>query len=106
MGTTRDEVHCSATVGEVIDFLATGAGLGYRVTRVNGSPNTLLLSTGPSAFSWGEKVEVTVVGQTNGSVILVRGDRAWSPNITSNPRGIVERVLSALAAKFGPLTHG
>lgn len=105
MDVARDQVRCAASAPEVISFLASGAGLPYRVKRVAGSPDTLLFSTGASAFSWGEKVEVTVVAQGNESRILMRGARAWSPNITSNPRVPVERILSALAAKFGPLTQ-
>ena len=37
MGIVRDQVHCSATAAEIIDFLASGAGLLYRVTRLTGS---------------------------------------------------------------------
>ena len=101
----RDRVHCSATAAEVIDFLASGAGLPYRVKRLAGSPDILLFSTDPSAFSWGEKTEVTVAAHSNGSTIFMRGARAWSLNITSDPRTPVERILAALTMKFGPLTQ-
>ena len=99
----RDQVQCAAPAPEVLAFLESGAGLPYRVSKVVGSSDTIQFSTGWSAFSWGEKVEVTVIGRQPGCVILCRGARAWSLNVTSNPRTPVEKILAALSAKFGPL---
>ena len=100
----REEIRCNATAEQVLEFLAGGAGLPYRVQRARGSPSTLVFSTGMSAFSWGEKVEVTVVGQGTGSAVTFRGSRTFSLNVTSNPRTPVEKILRALQTKFGLLS--
>jgi hypothetical protein len=100
----RAEMRCNAPADQVLDFLAGGAGLPYRVQRARGSPSTLVFSTGMSAFSWGEKIEVTVVEQGTGSTVTFRGSRVFTLNVTSNPRTPVEKILHALQAKFGLLT--
>ena len=100
----RAELRCNAPADQVLDFLAGGAGLPYRVQRARGSPSTLVFRTGMSAFSWGERVEVTVVGQGKGSTVIFHGSRVYTLNVTSNPRTVVEKILVALQAKFGPFS--
>jgi hypothetical protein len=99
----RSEVQVDADAREVFTFLEGGAGLPFKVRRVGGTANTVEFSTGFSAFSWGERVEVTVVAQASGCTVLFRGSRVFALNITSNPQTPVERILTALSDRFGGL---
>lgn len=103
-GIARSEFTSKADAVDVYRYLLSGAGLGYQVSPARGSPDTLVFSTGMSAFSWGERIEVSVVSQSKGCKILFRGSRVLIVNLTSNPRTPVEKIAVALAAKFGPLT--
>ena len=103
MSTERSGVRCRYPADEVLGFLATGAGLGLKARSAPGASGTVILSTGPSAWSWGEKVEVSVVPQEAGCEVLFRGAPVLSINLTASPRKAVDRVIQSLNQRFGPL---
>lgn len=103
MGTERNGVRCRFPADEVLRFLDAGAGIGLKARRAPGASATVILTTGMSAWSWGERVEVSVVVQQSGCEVLFRGSPVLSVNVTASPRKAVDRVLYAINSKFGPL---
>jgi len=100
MAPVRMAARCSATAADVLAFLEGGAGLSYRARRAG---NTVTLRTGVSAFSWGETVEVSVVGQPSGCEILFRSVRVHPLNPTANPKAATVRVAQSIGDRFGAL---
>lgn len=99
----RAGVECGARQEEVLQFLASGAGLPYHVERVDQSAQTVVFKSGASLFSWGERVEVSVVRTDRGCTILFRGSGVHPINLTADPRGVVDRIALALEERFGPI---
>jgi hypothetical protein len=103
-GPVRTEVRSPASAREVLGFLLSGAGLPFRVARTGPITSTVVLRSGISGWSFGESIEVSVLAQGTGSVLLVRASRVVPWNITADPRKVVDRILDAVSARFGPLT--
>ena len=92
-----------ATAAEVFRFLAAGAGLPFRVELADPTTATVVFRSAASLLSWGERVEVSVVGNGSGCTILFRGTGVHPLNPTANPKGVAGRIALAVEQSFGPL---
>jgi hypothetical protein len=93
----------SAAAADVFHFLSAGAGLPYQVERTDQVTSTVVFRSPASLLSWGERVEVSLVGNGCGCTILFRGTGVHPLNPTANPKGVAGRIALAVEQKFGPL---
>jgi hypothetical protein len=93
----------SATVADVFRFLSAGAGLPYQMERADPATSTVVFRSAASLLSWGERVEVLLVGNGSGCTILFRGTGVHPLNPTANPKGVAGRIALAVEQRFGLL---
>lgn len=93
----------SATAADVYRFLSAGAGLPYQIEQADPATFTVVLRSPATLLSWGERVEVSLVGNGSGCTILFRGTGVHPLNPTANPKGVAGRIALAVEQRFGPL---
>jgi len=71
--------------------------LGLTINRADPEMRRILADSGPSLLSYGEKVEILVFPKQEGgsTVLVIAHPKVWF-NITSNPQGVAEAILSRL----------
>lgn len=77
--------------------IKTCKALGLTINSADPEVRRIVADSGPSLLSYGEKVEIIVSPKRDGgSTILVSAHpKVWF-NITSNPKGLMEAILSQL----------
>ena len=97
----RASLKCKGNSEDVFTFLSEGGVPGLRVVEKDKSARVVTLATGPSLFSWGERIEITVSSSNDDSILTFRGSRVHPLNLTSDVDGALGDVVKAIKNKYG-----
>lgn len=93
-------VEVGATPSEIMAYLASLAGSQWLVESANDQLQRVTLRTRPVAFSFGVRVQSSVLHTTRGSRVILEGTRVIAVNLPANPAKAVHEVANLLRRRF------
>lgn len=93
-------IDLGATPSQAMAYLASLAGSKWIVESANEQMQRVTLRTSPAAFSFGIRVQASLLQLESGSRVILEGSRVVSVNFTANPSSAVVEIGNLLRQRF------